>query len=77
MYSGGLSIYTTQDPTIQNILDEEYANPENYPENVQYALDYALTVENPQGEEVNYSKEMLQLYFQNEDPEFDLLLDSQ
>ena len=77
VYSGGLSIYTTQDPTIQNILDEEYANPENYPENVQYALDYALTVENPQGEEVNYSKEMLQLYFQNEDPEFDLLFDSQ
>ena len=77
VYSGGLSIYTTQDPAIQQILDEEYANPENYPDYVQYALDYALTVENPQGEQVNYSKEMLQLYFQNEDPEFDLLFDSQ
>ena len=63
--------------SISTILDEEYANPENYPENVQYALDYALTVTNPQGEEVNYSKEMLSLYFQNEDPEFDLLFDSQ
>ena len=77
VYSGGLKIYTTQDQHIQSILDEEYANPENYPENVQYALDYALTVTNPQGEEVNYSKEMLSLYFQNEDPEFDLLFDSQ
>ena len=77
VYSGGLKIYTTQDQSIQNILDEEYANPENYPENVQYALDYALTVQNPQGEEVNYSKEMLRLYFQNEDPEFDLLFSSQ
>ena len=77
VYSGGLEIYTTQDQNIQNILDEEYANPENYPENVQYALDYALTVENPQGEEANYSKEMMQLYFQNEDPEFDLLFSSQ
>lgn len=77
VYSGGLKIYTTQDQSIQNILDEEYANPENYPQNVQYALDYALTVQNPQGEEVNYSKEMLRLYFQNENPEFDLLFSSQ
>ena len=77
VYSGGLSIYTTQDARIQNILDEEYSDPSNYPDNVQYALDYALTVKNPEGEEVNYSKEMLNLYFQNEDPEFDLLFDSQ
>lgn len=77
VYSGGLEIHTTQDQHIQNILDEEYANPENYPENTQYALDYALTVKNPQGEEVNYSKEMMNLYFQNEDPEFDLLFSSQ
>ena len=77
VYSGGLSIYTTQDASIQKILDEEYADPSNYPDYVQYALDYALTVQNPDGEEVNYSKEMLRLYFQNEDPEFDLLFDSQ
>ena len=77
VYSGGLSIYTTQDARIQSILNEEYADPSNYPDYVQYALDYALTVKNPQGEEVNYSKEMLKLYFQNEDPEFDLLFDSQ
>ena len=77
VYSGGLSIYTTQDASIQKILDEEYADPSNYPDCVQYALDYALTVQNPDGEEVNYSKEMLRLYFQNEDPEFDLLFDSQ
>mgnify|MGYP004573410191 CR=1 FL=1 len=77
VYSGGLSIYTTQDSAIQKILDEEYADPSNYPDYVQYALDYALTVKNPQGEEENYSKEMLKLHFQNEDPEFDLLFDSQ
>lgn len=77
LYSGGLKIETTLDPDIQAILDEEYSNPENFPEYVQYALDYALTVTDPDGNEVNYSKEMLMLYFQNEDPEFDLLFDSQ
>ncbi|MDO4337292.1 MAG: PBP1A family penicillin-binding protein [Eubacteriales bacterium] len=76
LYSGGLKIYTTLDPNIQEILDEEYADPNNYPEYVQYALDYALTVTDPDGNEVNYSKEMMTLYFQNEDPEFDLLFDS-
>ena len=76
LYSGGLKVYTTQDSTIQNILDEEYADPSNYPDTVQYELDYALTVTDPDGNQVNYSKEMLQLYFQNEDPDFDLLFDS-
>ena len=76
IYSGGIKIYTTMDPHIQSILDEEYANPENYPEIVQYALDYALTVTDPDGNEVNYSKEMMNLYFKNEDPSFDLLFDS-
>ena len=76
LYSGGLQIYTTQDPNIQQIVDEEYSNPENFPSDVQYYLDYALTVKNPQGEEVNYSKEMLTLYFKNQDPSFDLLFSS-
>ena len=31
LYSGGLKVYTTQDSKIQNILDEEYADPSNYP----------------------------------------------
>lgn len=77
LYSGGLKIMTTQDPDIQNIVDEEYSDPSNYPDYVQYALDYALTVKQPDGQEVNYSKEMMKLYFQNEDPSFDLLFDSQ
>ena len=76
LYSGGLKVYTTQDSTIQNILDEEYSDPSNYPDTVQYELDFALTVTDPDGNQVNYSKEMLQLYFQNEDPGFDLLFDS-
>lgn len=76
LYSGGLDVYTTLDPDIQSILDEEYADPDNFPSGTQYSLDFALTVTNPEGEEVNYSKEMLTLYFKNQDPDFDLLFDS-
>lgn len=76
LYSGGLKVYTTQDSAIQNILDEEYTDPSNFPDQTQYELDFALTVTDPEGNQVNYSKEMLQLYFQNENPNFDLLFDS-
>ena len=76
LYSGGLKVYTTQDSAIQNILDEEYTDPSNFPDQTQYELDFALTVTDPEGNQVNYSKEMLQLYFQTEDPNFDLLFDS-
>ena len=76
LYSGGLKIMTTLDSNIQQILNEEYADPDNYPADTQYELDYALTVQTPSGEQVNYSKEMLQLYFRDQDPEFDLLFSS-
>ena len=35
IYSGGLRIYTTQDPQIQQIMDEEFQNEANFPENIQ------------------------------------------
>lgn len=77
LYSGGLQVYTTQDPHIQQIMDEEYQNEENFPENIQYGLDWALTVEKSDGSTQNYSKEMLSLYFRNKDEQFDLLFDTE
>ena len=78
LYSGGLRIYTTQDPVIQQICDEEYQNPSNFPSGTQVLLDYALTVKHPNGEEESYSDEMLKAYFQqNERSDFSLLFDSQ
>lgn len=78
LYSGGLRIYTTQDPAIQQICDEEYANPNNFPAGSQVCLDYKLTVKHPDGKIENYSKEMLQTYFiNNENANFTLLFNSQ
>ena len=55
--SGGLKIESTMDPSIQKIADAEFANPDNFPENVKWYLDYALTIEDNSGEKHNYSKE--------------------
>lgn len=43
LYSGGLQIYTTQDPDIQAIVDEEVNDPENYSAS-RYSLEYRLSV---------------------------------
>ena len=77
VYSGGINIYTTQDSWIQSVLDEEFQNPDNYPPDTQVGLDWALTVTQADGTVQNYSKEMMQVYFRNDAPEFDLLFDSQ
>ena len=78
IYNGGLRIYTTEDPDIQQILEEEFANEANFPANVQLSLDWALTVDKADGERVNYSVQNLQTYFQeNTDPNFDLYFSSE
>ena len=77
IYSGGLRIYSTQDSEIQQIMDEEFQNEDNYPDSIQIGLDWALTVDHADGTRQNYSREMLQLYFRNTDSSFDLLFDSQ
>ncbi len=76
LYSGGLSIYSTQDPNIQDICDEVFSNEENYPSGTQWQLIYALTVQKANGEMVNHSAQMFRAYFKEQDARFDMLFDS-
>ncbi|MBO5461287.1 MAG: transglycosylase domain-containing protein [Ruminococcus sp.] len=62
LYSGGLTIISTQDPTIQKICDEEVANESVYPYGTEYGLEYALTITRADGTVENHSKEMLASY---------------
>lgn len=63
LYSGGLQIFTTQDPAIQKICDEEVENPEHYPENVKWYLKYQVTFEDEKGETQNFSTQNFESYF--------------
>ncbi|MCH5274728.1 MAG: PBP1A family penicillin-binding protein [Lachnospiraceae bacterium] len=77
LYSGGLRIESTLDPNIQAIADRIFADPDNYPSNVKWYLNYDLTVETASGEYVNYSKEMMQKWFvANQSKNFNLLFSS-
>lgn len=76
LFSGGLSIYTTQDPDIQAICDEVYGNEENYPENTKWYLNYVLTIVKANGEKENHSTEMFKAHYKEQNASFNLLFDS-
>ena len=76
LFSGGLSIYTTQDPDIQAICDEVYGNEENYPENTKWYLNYVLTIVKANGEKENHSTEMFKAHYKEQNASFNLLYDS-
>ena len=74
MYSGGLRIYTTQDPRIQQIVDSEVNDPNNYiveigykltEEFLEYALSCHLTVRVSDGTEYHFDENNLKSYHQN------------
>jgi penicillin-binding protein 1A len=73
LYSGGLSIFTTQDPDIQAICDEVYGNEDNYPDNTKWYLNYALTIVKANGDKQNYSTEMYKAYYKEQNSSFNLL----
>ncbi len=61
LYSGGLSIYTTQDPDIQAIVDDEVGNPSNYTA-AKFSIEYRLSVTHRDGTTVHYSEESIKRY---------------
>ncbi len=78
MTSGGLRIESTMDPDIQKIADEEFANPDNYPDDVKWYLNYALTITTSDGENHNFSKENMMSWFkENGEKKFNLIFASQ
>ena len=79
LYTGGLKIYSTQDPTIQSICDEVCSNEENYPQGTTWYLNYQLTIQRSNGENDNFSKEMLEDYLKENgsDKKYPLLFPSQ
>ena len=66
LYSGGLSIYTTQDPDIQKIVDEEVNDPENY-DTAKYSYKWRLSLQHPDGTETHYSERDADRYFEEQD----------
>lgn len=71
LYSGGFSIYMAQDSRLQQICDAAYANDDNFPTE-DWLLDWAMTV-TIDGEQTNYSTEMLDAALTEQRGSFDTL----
>lgn len=76
LYSGGLKIYSTQNPRIQKICDDVYQNEDNYPASTKYLLDYKLSVQASDGTVTNHSSEMFTAYFKQSQKSFNMIFDS-
>lgn len=78
LYSGGLKIYSTQDPKIQQICDETFADETNFPANTKWYLNYELTIEKSNGDKENHSTEMFRTYWkENRSKSYNLIYTSQ
>ncbi len=77
LYSGGLKIYSTQDPAIQAICDEVFADESNFPENTKWYLNYDLTVVQENGDRINYSTEMFRSFWREAKTGYNLIYTSQ
>ena len=74
VYTSGLKIFSAQDPDIQKICDEEFANPENYPAGTLVGLDYALSIQDSEGQATHYgSEDFLEWYRKQGHEDFNLM----
>ena len=77
LYSGGLTINSTQDSNIQTICEEEVNNNANYSDHVLYSFSYRLTVTKKDGTYQNYSEQTMLTYYQAQNPNYDINFSSQ
>ena len=77
LYSGGLKIYSTQDPKIQSICDSVFQDESNYPAGTEWLLSYELSVQSADGTITNHSSEMFQSYYKEQIKGFDMLYSSE
>lgn len=75
LYSGGLTIYTTQDPKLQAIVDSEVNDPENY-DTQKYSIKWKLSLTKKDGTTVHYNEYDVYKAVKADDPDFNNLFRS-
>lgn len=77
LYGGGLTIFSTQDSSIQQICDEEFQKEANFPSGTRVSITYNLTVEHADGT-IDYLNEIqLRKHYEKNDSDFKLIFASQ
>ena len=77
LYQGGLTIYSTQDPEIQAICDDEVNNLDNYPTAPKVSFSYRLSVRSADSSISNYSEQTMLSYYQSSNKSFSINFNSE
>lgn len=78
LYQGGLTIYSTQDPDIQAICDEEINNLDNYSSDPKISFSYRVSIRSSDGTVSNYSEQTMLSYYQaTQDSNYTIDFDSE
>lgn len=78
VYRGGLRIYSTQNTKLQSIADSVINNPDNYPVNTKFSLEYKLQVKHSDGSSTSYTESNVAAYFRKKkkDPNYKTIYSS-
>ena len=52
LLGGGYSVYTTMDPAVQKTLEDYFADPENFPKEIENGLNYSMVITDSTGGEL-------------------------
>ena len=77
VYNSGLTIYSTQDPKLQAICDEEVNNLDNYPFAPLVSFSYRLTIQKADGSYANYDEQTMLSYYQSANPAYSINFSSE
>lgn len=77
LYQGGLTIYSTQDSSIQKICDEEVNNQDNYATEPEVSFSYRLTIKKADGTIANYSEQTMLSHYRASNAGYDIDFPSQ
>ncbi len=77
LYNSGLTIYSTQDPEIQAICDEEVNNSDNYPTSPSVSFSYRLSIQRADGTIDNYDEQTMLAYYQSSNSGYTINYSSQ
>ena len=71
VYRGGLRIHSTQSTTLQKAADSIINDPDNYPVETKYSLDYSLEIEHSDKTTDTYTQNDVKKYFQKKNKDKD------
>ena len=77
LYSGGLTIYSTQSPSIQAICDQQMNVDANYENRKEISFSYAISIQQADGSVEHFNEQTLRTWFRQSNSNYTLIYGSE